>query len=120
MGYPPHSAVGERDFPCLSGGKPAEYQDGGLDAALAFAPIQASMLSAICNVEMTHRSICLPDLPAVSRVRRYSRRDWRQIYRAPLLPIEVASAAFRESLWACRIRSIRAVAFVIVKHHGPF
>jgi len=30
MGYSPHSAVGERDFPCLPGGKPAEYQDGGL------------------------------------------------------------------------------------------
>ena len=30
------------------------------------------MLSAIWKLEMTHRSICLPDLPAVSHVRRYS------------------------------------------------
>jgi hypothetical protein len=28
-------------------------------------------LSAIWNVAITHRSICLPDLPAVSHVRRY-------------------------------------------------
>ena len=28
------------------------------------------------EVAMTHRSICLPDLPAVSQVRRYSRLDW--------------------------------------------
>ena len=29
------------------------------------------ILSTIRNVEMTHRSICLPDFPAVSHVRRY-------------------------------------------------
>jgi hypothetical protein len=42
------------------------------------------MLSAIWNVEMTQRSICLPDFPAVSHVRRYSLlpdRDERQIGR---------------------------------------
>jgi hypothetical protein len=33
------------------------------------------MLSATRKLEMTHRSICLPDLPAVSHVRRYSLRD---------------------------------------------
>jgi hypothetical protein len=32
------------------------------------------MLSAIWKLEMTHRSICLPDFPAVSHVRRYSRQ----------------------------------------------
>ena len=29
---------------------------------------------AIWNVEMTRRSICFPDFPAVSHVRRYSRQ----------------------------------------------
>jgi hypothetical protein len=32
------------------------------------------MLSATRNVEMRHRSICLPDFPAVSHVRRYALR----------------------------------------------
>ena len=33
------------------------------------------MLSTIRDVETTQRSICLPDFPAVSQVRRYSFRD---------------------------------------------
>ena len=33
------------------------------------------MLSAIWNLEMTHRSICLPDFPAVSQARRYALLD---------------------------------------------
>ena len=33
------------------------------------------ILSAIWKLAMTHRSICLPDFPAVSHVRRYSLRD---------------------------------------------
>jgi NAD(P)-dependent dehydrogenase (short-subunit alcohol dehydrogenase family) len=33
------------------------------------------MLSATWKLAMTHRSICLPDFPAVSHVRRYSLRD---------------------------------------------
>ena len=33
-------------------------------------------LSATWNVEMTQRSICLPDLPARSHTDRYSRRVW--------------------------------------------
>ena len=32
------------------------------------------MLSAIRKLEMTHRSICLPDLPAVSQIGRARRR----------------------------------------------
>jgi hypothetical protein len=32
------------------------------------------MVSAIWKLAMTHRSICVPDFPAVSHVRRYSRR----------------------------------------------
>ena len=40
------------------------------------------MLSAIWNVEMTHRSICLPDFPAVSQVRRSSRQVSAACYSA--------------------------------------
>jgi hypothetical protein len=41
------------------------------------------MLSAIWKFAMTHRSICLPDFPAVSHVRRYSRQVLGSVLLAP-------------------------------------
>ena len=44
-----------------------------LDRFIFVAP--KPMLSAIWKLEMTHRSIRLPDFPAFSQVRRYSLLD---------------------------------------------
>ena len=51
---------------------------------------------------MTHRSICLPDFPAVSHVRRYSLRgwiEWRQIGRVRRVPIEEGQQLFENAVY---------------------
>ena len=67
------------------------------------------MLSAIWKVDMRQRSIYLPDLPAVSRVRRYALRDdkgGKQICRAQQASIVTGPEAFIASL-SRRVRAVR-------------
>ena len=60
------------------------------------------MLSATWKLAMTHRSICLPDFPAVSQPAgspSWTDKGEKQIGRARRVPIEAGSVAFRGSLW---------------------
>jgi DTW domain-containing protein YfiP len=76
------------------------------------------MLSAIWKLAMTHRSIYLPDLPAVSHVRRYALRDdkgGKQICRAQRASIVTGPEAFIASL-SRRVRRSEKPATQDVEH----
>ena len=75
------------------------------------------MLSAIWKLEMTHRSISLPDFPAVSTpadILSGTDTGGRQIGRARPVPIEVRVSGFSRVSVACWIWLMSAARFIVV------
>jgi hypothetical protein len=78
------------------------------------------MLSAILKPAMTHLSICFPDFPAVSHVRRYSVRaciGGKQIGRARRMRSEGGLADLRQLCGSSRSHQYGTPGSHIVKYH---
>jgi methionine aminopeptidase len=76
--------------------------------ASVYPDCRGPMLSAMRKLEMTRRSICLPDLPAVSHVRRYS----LQVGDKSIALDRCRVSSFSRICLASSIRSIKVTRFI--------